>query len=258
MYVDHGGSLDLFHLKTWLNNIHQKPFVVLDYANSEIGVIQNVKQIIDLVHSHNGTVYLDCTGSISQIPLDVQVLNVDMAGFSAHKLGGLKGCGVLYKKPDITLEPLVFGAQEQGLYGGTENVLGIVSLGEAVKQHDYASVSCKNRDYVYRYIVQYIPDAYLIGNRVNRLPYNLYLCFKYVDGESLMTLMDLNGIQISTGSACNERNLSVSPTLSAIGIDQQDLHSCVRMTFHGKETREELDYVCETLKRCVESLRDLN
>lgn len=259
--VDKNGFIDLQDLKEWFVAKNVNPFVIIDYANSEIGTIQNVKKMIELVHFYNGIIYLDCTGSIPTIPIDVKKLDADIIGFSAHKLGGLKGCGVLYKKKNIELEPLVYGSQEQGLYSGTENVLGIASLGKAIEDYNYSSISSAKRDYVYDYIMKNIPDSYLVGASIesgNRLPHNLYMCFKGIEGESLMILLDLNGIQVSTGSACTSGDLTPSTTLSAIGMDEQDIHSCIRITFSGKETQEELDYVCETLKQCVEKLRSFN
>lgn len=257
--VDRNGSLDFDDLKEQLGT-HHHPFVVVDHANSEIGTVQDVEKLIDLVHLYHGIVYLDCTGSIPAIPIDVKKLNIDMLGFSAHKLGGLKGCGVFYKKNGIELEPLVYGSQEQGLIGGTENVLGIASLGKAVEDHDYSSISSANRDFVYDYMIRHIPDSRLVGEPVaseNRLPHNLYMCFRGVEGESLMILLDMNGIQVSTGSACNSGNLSASTTLSAIGMDEKEIHSCIRMTFSGTETQKELDHVCKQVKFCVGHLRKL-
>lgn len=255
--VDHNGIIDITDLREWLDTRDIKPFVIIDYANSEIGVIQNVKQIIDLVHFYNGIIMLDCTGSIPTIPLDVKELDVDIATFSAHKLGGLKGCGVLYKKHNIELEPLIYGSQEQGLVGGTENVLGIASLGKAIENYDYSSISSTNRDYVYDYIIKNIPDSHLVGSLEYRLSHNLYMCFKGVEGESLMLLLDMNGIQVSTGSACNSTSIVPSTTLTAIGMNKDDIHSCIRMTFSGNETKEELDYVCEKLNESVRRLRSL-
>lgn len=255
--VDTKGSIDINDLKKQLDDIKTKPFIVIDHANSEIGTIQDIKQIIELVHFYNGIVYLDCTGSISTIPVDVKILDADMVGFSAHKLGGLKGCGVLYKKKNIDLEPLIYGSQEQSLVGGTENTLGIASLGKAVKDYDYSSISSSGRDYVYHYIVNHIPNCYLVGAPIesgNRLPHNLYMCFKGVESESLMILLDMYGIQVSTGSACNSQSISASTTLSAIGLDENDIYSCIRMTFSGEESKEKLNYVCTTLKQCVETL----
>ena len=257
--VDSNGFIDVDKLDKLLNVIYYKPFVVIDYANSEIGTIQDVKHIIEVIHSYDGIVMFDCTGSIPTIPLDVKYLDVDMAVFSAHKLGALKGCGVIYKKPTIELEPLVYGSQEQGLFAGTENILGIASIGKAVENYDYSSISSKNRDYVYDYIIKEIPDSYLVGAPFeHRLSHNLYMCFKGVQSESLMILLDMNGIEVSTGSACTSGDLQPSSTLTAIGMNKEDINSCIRMTFSGNETKEELDYVCSKLKECVERLRNLN
>lgn len=259
--VNKEGIIDVHDLEEYLDVCINTPLVVIDHANSEIGTIQNIEQIIKITHLHNGIIYLDCTGSIPTIPIDVKKLDVDMIGFSAHKLGGLKGCGVLYKKKDIVLEPLVYGSQEKGLFGGTENVLGIASLGKAVENYDYSSVSSVNRDYVYDYIVKNIPDSYLVGAPIelgNRLPHNLFICFKGTEGESLLILLDMNKIQVSTGSACTSGDLTPSTTLSAIGMDEHDIHSCIRMSFSGDETQEELDHVCRTLKQCVENLRNFS
>ena len=255
--VDSNGFIDVEKLDKLLNVIYYKPFVVIDYANSEIGTIQDVKRIIKVVHSYDGIVMLDCTGSIPTIPLDVKDLGVDMAVFSSHKLQALKGCGILYKKPTIELEPLVYGSQENGLFAGTPNVLGIASLSKAIKNYDYSYISSANRDYVYNYILNNIPDSYLVGVPIgeNRLPHNLYMCFKGIQGESLMILLDINGIQVSTGSACTSGSLQPSTTLTAIGLSKEDINSCIRLSFGEDETTEELDYVCKKLKECVEQLR---
>ena len=243
--VDKQGFIDIYDLREWLD-MHDNYFIILEYANSEIGSIQNIKEIINMCHFYNAIVYVDCTGSISQIPIDVKNVDYDMLGFSAHKIHALKGTGVLYKKSSIELEPLIYGSQEQELFGGTENIIGIATLGKAVENYDYSSISSKNRDYVYDYIVRNISDIYLIGAPFEyRLPHNLYMCFKGVQGESLMILLDMNGIQVSTGSACTSGDLQPSSTLTAIGIDKEDINSCIRMTFSGSETEDELNYFCE-------------
>ena len=259
--VDYHGLINWEDLKEWLDTRDIKPFVVIEYANSEIGTIQDVKKLIDLIHFYNGIVYLDCTGSIPTIPLNVKKLDIDMCGFSGHKLGALKGCGVFYKKKKIELEPLIYGNQEKSYVGGTENLLGIASLGKAIDEYDYSSITSDNRDYVYNYIIKNIPDSYLVGAALesgNRLPHNLYVCFKGIEGESLMILLDMNGIQVSTGSACSSGDLSASSALLAIGMNKEDIHSFIRMTFSERETKEELNYVCQKLNECVNSLRNLN
>ena len=257
--VDYTGKIDIQDLKECLSMDTMKKLVVIEYANSEIGTIQDVKQIIEICHFYNAIVYVDCTGSISQIPVDVKSLNVDGIGFSSHKLGALKGIGVLYKKSNIKLEPLIYGSQEQGLFGGTENVLGIASLGEAVKYINYTSISSENRDYVCNYIINNISNCYLIGSDLQyRLPHNLYMCFKGIQGESLMTLLDMNNIQVSTGSACTSGDLMPSHTLVTIGVNKEDINSCIRITFSGKETKEDLDEFCIVLNKNIEMLRKLN
>jgi len=257
--VDYTGKIDLQDLKECLSIDTMKKLVVIEHANSEIGTIQNIKQIIEMCHFYNAIVFVDCTGSISQIPVDIRTLDVDGLGFSAHKLSALKGVGILYKKKHIELEPLIYGSQEQGLFGGTENVIGIAALGKAVENYDYSSITSNNRDYIYNYIKNNIPDSYLVGADLkHRLPYNLYICFKGIQGESLMTLLDMNGYQVSTGSACTSGDLTPSSTLLAIKMNKEYINSCIRITLSGEEEIAELNKFCETLKRCVETLRQMN
>lgn len=257
--VDYTGKIDLQDLKECLSIDTMKKLVVIEHANSEIGTIQDIKQIIEMCHFYNAIVYVDCTGSISQIPVDIRTLDVDGLGFSAHKLSALKGVGILYKKKHIELEPLIYGSQEQGLFGGTENVIGIAALGKAIKNYDYSSITSKNRDYIYNYISNNISNSYLVGADLkHRLPHNLYICFKGIEGESLMTLLDINGYQVSTGSACTSGDLTPSSTLLAIEINKEDINSCIRITLNGKEEITELNKFCEVLKRCVETLRQMN
>lgn len=256
--VDYTGKIDLQDLKECLSVDTMKKIVVIEYANSEIGTIQDIKQIIEMCHFYNAIVYVDCTGSISQIPVDIRILDVDGLGFSAHKLGALKGTGVLYKKSSIELEPLIYGSQEHGLFGGTENVIGIATLGKAIENYDYSSITSNNRDYIYNYIENNISDSYLVGADLERrLPHNLYICFKGIEGESLMTLLDMNGYQVSTGSACTSGDLTPSSTLLAIKMNKEDINSCIRITLSGEEEIAELNKFCEVLKRCVETLRQL-
>lgn len=255
--VDGNGFINLTDLESQLRTENKTPFVLVEYANSEIGSIQPVNDILQIVHRYHGIVYVDCTGSIPSIPLNVKNTDVDMCGFSAHKLGALKGCGVFYKKPDIEIEPLIYGTQEKGLYGGTENMLGIASLGKALSDYDYSSVSSKARDRIYDFIRKSIPGAYLVGSLINRLPHNLYICFQGIDGEALMMLLDMKGVQVSTGSACNAKTLSPPDALLAIGMDAKDIHSCIRITLNGRETSEELDCFCRVLKESVDRLKAL-
>lgn len=264
LQVDSVGRIDPGYLDNILTQHNRlKPLVCIEAANSEIGTTQNVREIGSIVHRHHGILVVDATGYLPFYPIDMRLWkhDVDILTFSGHKLRALKGVGALWKRAHLTLKPLIYGMQERGLIGGTENVLGIASLGKAAADYDYSSVTSKTRDYVYDFVTKNIPDCYLVGAPIpskDRLPHNLYLCFKGVEGESLMILLTMNGIHVSTGSACNSGNLSASAALSAIGMDEDDIHSCIRLTFSGQETKKELDAVCAQLKQCVTSLRRMN
>ena len=258
--VNKYGEIDLEYLDNILReySIH-KPLVCIESSNSEIGTMNYIFTIAKIVHKYNGLILVDVTGHIPSYHVNMKIWeDIDFVTFSGHKLHSLKGVGVVYKNCNVELKPLVYGSQEQGLFAGTENVLGIASLGKAVENYDYSSISSNNRDYVYDYIINEIPDSYLVGAPFeHRLPHNLYMCFKGVQGESLMILLDMNEIQVSTGSACTSNDLQPSSTLTAIGMDKEDINSCIRMTF-SDETKEELDYVCSKLKECVERLRNFS
>lgn len=264
LHVNAYGEIDIEYLDDILTRYNGwKPLVCIEAANSEIGTINDVITIGSIVHKNNGVLVVDATGYIPSYQVDMKLWKnyVDILTFSGHKLHALKGIGVLWKKKDIELEPLIYGSQEQGYVGGTENLLGIASLGKAVEDYDYSSISSSNRDYVYDYIINNIKDSYLIGASIeswNRLPHNLYMAFKGIEGESLMILLDMNSIQVSTGSACNSGDLTASATLSAIGMNEDDIHSCIRLSFSGNENQQDLQYVCTKLKECVEFLRKLN
>lgn len=239
----------------------RKPLVCIEAANSEIGTINDIVGIGSVVHRYSGILAVDATGYIPSYKADMGLWDqyVDILTFSGHKLHALKGTGVLWKRKGITLKPLIYGSQQDGILSGTENVIGIASLGKAAEEYDYSSISSENRDYVYNYIISNISDSYLVGASTtsgDRLPHNLYMCFRGVEGESLMLLLDMNGIQVSTGSACNSGNPSPSAALSAIGMNKNDIHSCIRLSFgRSPETTEEIKYVCRKLKECVERLR---
>ena len=255
--VDQYGSIDFEYLYRVLKVGKGNTLVVVEYANSEIGTVQDVKAISDIVHKYGGKLFVDCTGSISTIPLDVEDLNIDIATFSAHKLGALKGIGVLYKKADITMLPLVFGSQEQGLFAGTENVLGISSLGKAIDLLFYDKTSY-NRDFVWNNI-KGIDGVSLVGSSLNknRLINNLYICIKGARGSDIAALMDdVYRVQISTGSACNNGSPTPSSTALSIGLSEEEANSCVRISFSGNETEDELKEFCKNLRTCIDILKN--
>lgn len=256
LQVDSNGFIDLIDLKDKLERVHDiTPIVCLEVANSEIGSINDIKKICNLVHKYKGVVIGDYTGYIPSTNVNFTNDNIDIMTFSGHKLHALKGIGVLCKKKKISLKPLVYGSQEYGLFAGTENVLGIASLDVALKNYNYSNINSQCRDYFYQKLITEISDCYLIGSIENRLPHNLYMCFKGVSGSSLLALLDLKNVQVSTGSACNSGNTNPSTTLVAIGMNKDDINSCIRFSFSGNETVEQLDWLCETTKQLVSLLR---
>lgn len=258
--VNRYGEIDIHDLEKKLQmNRYDKclSLVIVDYANSEIGTIQNVKKIIDIVHKHYGVVYLDCTASIPHIELDVNDLDVDMIGFSGHKLGSLKGVGVLYKKKHIVLKPLIYGSQEKGLIGGTYNTLSIASLGYIVENYKYDKEVLKKTGYLLNGIFAKVDDCYLVGSLKNRLDNNINICIKDVDSDYLVTTLDKDEIQVSKGSACNNHSPAPSHVLKEIGLSDKDAGSCIRMTLSGDETYEELNYVIDVMSKWVRFYRAL-
>ena len=256
------GELDLVYLDDILIRHNSwKPLVCIEAANSEIGTVNDVITIGNIVHKHNGILVVDATGYIPSYKVNMNLWKnyVDILTFSGHKLHALKGIGVLWKKNGVNLKPLIYGSQESGLIGGTENVLGIASLGKAVEEYDYSSISSANRDYVWNYIKSNIPEAYLVGAPLgeHRLPKNLNICFPKCEAESLMILLDMDKICVSVGSACSSGELTPSSTLVAIGIKEQDIHSCIRISFGEKLNIHELDYVCKSIFKNVNKLKEL-
>lgn len=246
LVVDAQGKIDLSILDERLEQ--QNGLVVIDYANSEIGVIQDVNAIITICHKYNCPVFLDATGSIAQIPVNVKKLDVDMLAFSGHKLGSLKGCGVLYKKKDIKLKPLIYGSQNHGLFAGTENMIGIVALAAAVKNYDYSSITTFGCDYLWGAISSRIHDAHWIGGG---LPHNLYVIFDGISGTHLSVLLDVRGYQVSAGSACSSGSKEISSTLRAIG----QTNDGIRISLSGNESFGSLDDFINVLEECVKVLR---
>lgn len=251
--VNTKGFIDLESLQQRLEmNRQMEPFVVIEFANSEIGTLQLVKEVAFLTHQYNGKIYVDCTGAIASIPIDVQDLGVDMIGFSGHKLGALKGTGVLWlKNPNTVLKPLIYGAQEEGLVGGTENVLGIASLDAAMKLYKYYKFTDDFRLELYKRIVQ--NGWKLIGSRKRRLPNNFFFSIPEKSGEEIVTRLDLRyNIQASTGSACNSGSKEHSSALRAIHLPEELMDGCIRLTFHGDEKENDVRRVfraIETLTR---------
>lgn len=228
--------------------------VSIQYANNEIGTIQNVEDISRLVHEYGGVLHTDATQIIPDRKINVN--GIDMMSFSGQKLGATKGIGVLYVRNGIKVNPIIYGSQEKSLRGGTENVPYIAGLGEAIKHLTYPT--SEQRDYFLNKILSEIENSYLVGcnNMNHRLKNNALICFKGVESESVLLMLDQKDICVSSGSACNSASLKPSYVLEAINIPKEDINSVVRFTF-GEDMREDVDKaIAETIKT-VKLLRNL-
>ncbi|MDF1556939.1 MAG: cysteine desulfurase NifS [ANME-2 cluster archaeon] len=231
------------------------------HANNEIGTILPVEEIGTLAHERGVLVHTDAVQSVGKIPVNVDDLGVDMLSISAHKIHGPKGVGALYVRKGTRLESLVQGGgHEMGKRAGTENIPGIVGLAKAAelaaqRLDDDASNMCRLRDLAIKKVLDSISESYLNGHPTRRLPNNVHLRFSYVEGESLLMMLDMKGVAVSTGSACSSKSLEPSHVLAALGIPPEQIHGSLRITLGRENTMDEVDYVVESLVEIVEKLR---
>ena len=222
--------------------VNKKIFVSISIANNEIGTIQDVKSLSRLIHKYNGIFHTDATQAFGHIPIDVKEMGIDIMSCSAQKIGGLKGTGFLYVKNNICLNPLIYGSQENGMRGGTENVVGIIALGKAVELIDYKQSKFISdlRDYLINCLSKL--DCSINGSLDNRLPNNVNVTLNYnITGEALVYMLDTCGIYISSGSACNVLLHKPSQVLKSIGLSNEQIDRTVRITLPDDITREQID-----------------
>lgn len=250
--VDSNGLIDLDSFKELLESVKGEALLVsICMANNEIGVIQDIKTISELVHSYNGILHVDATQTLPYIKVDVEELGIDLMSASAHKLGGLKGTGFLYKRNGIELMPLIYGEQEVNMRGGTENTLGIIALGEAIKWVKYDTDIQFKRDYMLYRLENWF-GCKLNGDYDNRLPNNINVTFPDIAGESLLYTLDMAGIMCSTGSACHGHSSEPSHVLKAIGLNDEEAMRTVRFTLHKYITFNDIDFVLEEIRKAIE------
>ena len=233
-------------------------------ANNEIGTIQPLAEIGEIAKEHGVFFHTDAVQAFGHISLDVEEMKIDLLSASGHKIHGPKGIGFLYIRGKVKLSSLIHGgAQERGKRAGTHNVPGIVGFAAAAKkaEHDREKVSGqlkKLRDYLIKRIEAEIPFSLLNGHRTDRLPNNVHFCFRFIEGESMLILLDGAGLCASSGSACTSGSLDPSHVLLAIGRPHEIAHGSLRVTLSEETTKEELDYVVETLKKIIERLRNMS
>ncbi|NLW58835.1 MAG: cysteine desulfurase NifS [Firmicutes bacterium] len=238
--------------------------ITIMYANNEIGTIMPIAEIGAVAKKHGIVFHTDAVQAIGHLPIDVRAQNIDLLSLSGHKFYGPKGTGALYIRRGLQLPPLLHGGgQERNRRAGTENVPGIVGLAKAMALA-YEDLEAKNakikalRDYLIDGIMTQIPYCRLNGHREQRLPNNVNISFEFIEGESLLLLLDMAGIAASSGSACTSGSLDPSHVLLALGLPHEQAHGSIRFTLGEDNTREEMDQVLEKLPSFVERLRSMS
>ena len=234
------------------------------FANNEIGTIQPVKEIGAIAKEHGILFHTDAVQAFGHEPINVDELNIDMLSASGHKLNGPKGVGFLYIRTGVKIRSFIHGgAQERKRRGGTENVPGIVGLGKAAEiamanLEENKEKEAKLRDYLIGRVLKEVPFTRLNGHPTERLSNNANFAFQFIEGESLLIMLDMDGICGSSGSACTSGSLDPSHVLLAIGLPHEIAHGSLRLTLSETNTKEEMDFVVESIKRIVERLRSMS
>lgn len=260
--VDENGILKLDQLEKAIRP--DTILVSVMFANNEIGTIQPIKEIGELCKKNGVLFHTDAVQAYGQLPIDVEALHIDMLSASGHKLNGPKGIGFLYIRKGVKIRSFVHGgAQERSRRAGTENLPGIVGFGKAVEiafetMEARAKHETELRDYVMDKVLAEIPYTRVNGHKTNRLPNNINFSFQFIEGESLLIMLDMAGICGSSGSACTSGSLDPSHVLLAIGLPHEIAHGSLRLTLGEENTKEEMDYVIDQLKRIVERLRSMS
>ncbi len=233
-------------------------------ANNEIGTIQPMREIGAIAHESGAVFHTDAVQAFTKLPIDVDKDNIDMLAISAHKFHGPKGVGALFVRSGLKIRPLVYGGgHEMGLRSSTENVSGIVGMGEATKisqrsmESDVARM-LSLRDMIIDAVLETVPNAYLNGHRQKRLCNNVHFRFDFIDGESLVLELDGSGIATSTGSACSTKSRDVSHVLKAIALRPEMARGSLRVSLSRMSTREEADYLIDQIPSAVRKLRAIS
>ena len=260
--VDENGIVKIDELKKAI-----RPDTILIsvmFANNEIGTIEPIREIGQIAKEHDILFHTDAVQAYGQIPIDVNEYQIDMLSASGHKINGPKGIGFMYIRTGIQIGSFIHGGgQERSRRAGTENVPGIVGLAKACEManqtmEERAKKEIAMRDHLIDRILQEVPYVRLNGHRTKRLPNNVNLCFQFVQGESLLIMLDMVGICASSGSACTSGSIDPSHVLLAIGLPSEIAHGSLRLTLGEENTMEEMDYVADHIKEMVEKLRTMS
>lgn len=260
--VDENGVVKLDELKAAIRP--ETILISVMFANNEIGTIQPVKEIGEIAKANGILFHTDAVQAYGQVPINVDELNIDMLSSSGHKLNGPKGIGFLYIRKGIKMRSFVHGgAQERKRRAGTENIPAIVGYGAAVERamgtmKERTAKETELRDYLIDRVLKEVPYTRLNGHRTNRLPNNANFSFQFIEGESLLIMLDMEGICGSSGSACTSGSLDPSHVLLAIGLPHEIAHGSLRLTLSDETTKEDIDFVVEKVKEIVARLRDMS
>lgn len=270
-YIDNDtyGDIDLEHLKHTMEYVNKynsssRTLVSIQFANNEIGTIQPIKKIAELVHKYGGALHTDATQVVGHLPIDVNELDVDMLSASAHKFNGLKGSGFLYVREGIKIEPLIYGSQNNGMRGGTENVIGIVAMATALKNCDTSFNDSSPNDKVIKIRNRLI-------DKISNLSYNIRInnitptstvlpsilsvtILENVTAEAILYMLDSADIQVSSGSACNSQSHKPSYVLQAIGFSDRDAIRTLRISINESTTFEQIDKLTDELNKAIKIL----
>ena len=260
--VDRDGLISLDELKAAI-----RPDTILIsvmFANNEIGTIEPIAEIGEIAKEHGVLFHTDAVQAYAQVPINVDEMHIDMLSASGHKLNGPKGIGFLYIRKGVKIRSFVHGgAQVRSRRAGTENIPGIVGLGAAVERamrimDSKTRKEIELRDYLIGRLENEIPHCWLNGHRTKRLPNNINFSFLFIEGESMLIMLDMKGICASSGSACTSGSLDPSHVLLAIGLKHEEAHGSLRLTLSEDSTKEEMDIVAEEVKKIVQRLRDMS
>ena len=260
--VDENGVVKLDELKAAIRP--ETILISVMFANNEIGTIEPIKEIGEIAKANGILFHTDAVQAFGQVPINVDELNIDMLSSSGHKLNGPKGIGFLYIRKGVKIRSFVHGgAQERKRRAGTENIPGIVGYGAAGERamntmKERTDKEIELRDYLIDRILKEVPYTRLNGHRTNRLPNNANFSFQFIEGESLLIMLDMEGICGSSGSACTSGSLDPSHVLLAIGLPHEIAHGSLRLTLSDETTKEDIDFVVEKVKEIVARLRDMS
>jgi cysteine desulfurase len=257
--VDKDGIIDVQAL---MKEVTDKTILVsIMYANGEIGTIEPIREIGEIVHSKGALFHVDAVAAAGQTPIDVQKQNIDLLSLSSNDMYGPRGIGSIYIKTGTRIQPIIHGGgQERGLRSGTENLPGIVGMGKAAEiakaeMRAEASRLTSLRDKFIKRVLDSVPESYLNGHPTKRLPNNVNVRFSYIEGESLILSLDMEGVACSSGSACTSKTLEPSHVLLALGLKHEEAHGSLLFTLGRRNTEEDVDYVLALLPGIVKRLR---